>query len=380
MRRTRRVLLAAGVICCLGSGAAWANEAQDLLQEGRSQHAQGRLTEAAFDYRMALHSDLFAAEPHLDLGAALYQLGRSTEAADELRQCIKAGSRDPLAQMMLALAGSDPAESREAYRLAVQGEPAYGAQGFDPDEVLLKRSLLSKKAPRSPKDSLRWAAVAAGETQPAGGPGAGFVPHYCDEAMAKLRSAELKKLFNADQTDRNPLEGRVAMTGNPLDVMKKVDQADFDHRIRVGEIFAEGCLKTAEDYYDAAMIFQHGNAPDHFLQAHIWAARAAQLGKEEGKWLGAASLDRYLMNTGYKQLFATQAQTETNDPSSCWCLWPVDNSATDRIRQDRNAKTLDQQMAWLKELNKSKSQPCTPKFCTKPAKPLDKDSLPGINL
>ncbi len=207
-----------------------------------------------------------------------------------------------------------------------------------------------------------------------------FVPRHCDEAMAKARAAELRNLFDDDQKDRESLEGKTPLTGNIFDVMKKVDQRDFERRRRVAEIFAEGCIKTADDYYHAAMIYQHGNVPDHFLQAHIWAARALELGKKEAKWLSAASLDRYLMSRGYKQVYATQARTETDDdPNSCWCLWPVEETATEQLRRDYGVKTIAQQMVWINDMNKAKGRSCQPRVCPKKAKPVVRGAMAGIS-
>ena len=52
---------------------------------------------------------------------------------------------------------------------------------------------------------------------------------------------------------------------------------DLIRRKRVGEIFGEGCFKTAKDYSAASLIFQHGDTPDHYYQA-LWANRAVELG------------------------------------------------------------------------------------------------------
>ena len=73
------------------------------------------------------------------------------------------------------------------------------------------------------------------------------------------------------------------------------------------EILGEGCFKSAEDYAAASLIYQHGDSPDHFFQAFIWALRAVQLGDFQQKSLVAMTVDRYLISSGKKQLFGTQA-------------------------------------------------------------------------
>lgn len=196
--------------------------------------------------------------------------------------------------------------------------------------------------------------------------------------MHDARSQKLLEIFQADQTDRDPLEGRSPIKGDPQDTLNKVAQNDLQRRKRVGEIFGEGCIKTADDYYHAAMVFQHGMIPDHFFQAYIWASRAAELGNKEAKWLSGASLDRYLMNLGYKQIYATQAKTLNNDSATCWCLWPVDDNATEDLRKAFGMKTVQEQMRWLETLNTDKKG-CKPSFCSVDTKSVPRNGIAGVN-
>lgn len=206
-----------------------------------------------------------------------------------------------------------------------------------------------------------------------------FMPPICADETQKARSQELKQLFDADQSDRDPLEGRSAMKGDPQEIWNRVSQNDLQRRKRVAEIFGEGCITTADDYYHAAMVFQHGLIPDHFFQAYFWSSRATRLGSKDAKWLSGASLDRYLMNLGYKQIYATQAKTANPvDPASCWCLWPVEETATEDLRKEFGVKTVEEQMRWLNTINKDKKD-CKPSFCPTDAKPVSRNSLPGVS-
>ncbi|HWU41977.1 MAG TPA: hypothetical protein VN132_01025 [Bdellovibrio sp.] len=119
-----------------------------------------------------------------------------------------------------------------------------------------------------------------------------------DTEKQKLRSEELQKIAQEDQADRE----------KPFDQIdwNKVVPRDEARRERVGQIFGEGCFKTAQDYAAAALVYQHGTIPDHAFQTFIWAKRAVELGDNTSKWLMAAGIDRYLVRSGYKQLFATQ--------------------------------------------------------------------------
>src|SRR5215475_10363694 len=76
-------------------------------------------------------------------------------------------------------------------------------------------------------------------------------------------------------------------------------------RTEAKSLLAAGELKTAQDFHDAAVIFQHGHNPDDYLLAHL-AIEAIAMGDASSKWIAAATLDRYLQSIGQKQVFGTQ--------------------------------------------------------------------------
>ncbi|MFA5137647.1 MAG: hypothetical protein WC728_00325 [Elusimicrobiota bacterium] len=199
----------------------------------------------------------------------------------------------------------------------------------------------------------------------------GLAGEACGGKVHERRSAELASIYDADQADR------ADFTKMTLAAMLKMSRRDERRIRRVAEIFAEGCLKTGKDYYHAAMVFQHGRSPDHFLQTYLWSSQAVALGDDRGNWLRAAGVDRYLMNTGRKQLYATQAQGMGPGTDTCYCLWPLEETATDEDRKAIGARTLEEQWAWIDGMNKGKD--CGRKFCPREAKPTPKGSLPGVN-
>src|SRR5438477_426759 len=80
-----------------------------------------------------------------------------------------------------------------------------------------------------------------------------FVPCRDDAAKYRARSEELQRIVAADQADR------------PDNTLKPGAQtSDRERRERVGSIFGEGCFKEAKDFAAAALVFQHGDQPDHF--------------------------------------------------------------------------------------------------------------------
>ena len=134
-------------------------------------------------------------------------------------------------------------------------------------------------------------------------------------------------------------------------------QSDLENRTQVSILFAEGCFTTGRDYHNAALVYQHGEVPDHYFQTYVWASRAVKLGDMEAQWLIPRAIDRWAINSGYKQLFATNLVTEsyfapvTEDSQKTWCVWPNVASITDRQRTALGVGTLAQQVTRAKRMN-----------------------------
>lgn len=85
-----------------------------------------------------------------------------------------------------------------------------------------------------------------------------------------------------------------------------VNSRDAMRRAEAKSLLVTGELKTAQDFHDAAFIFQHGHDPDDYLLAHILAIEAIAKGDASSNWIAATTLDRYLQSVGQKQVFGTQ--------------------------------------------------------------------------
>lgn len=83
---------------------------------------------------------------------------------------------------------------------------------------------------------------------------------------------ELALLFQQDQADRSSWQSLTP------EQRTAVGQRDRERRQRVEELLTHGVLQVAEDYFHAAMIFQHGSTSEHYWQAHELAKRGAELG------------------------------------------------------------------------------------------------------
>ena len=112
---------------------------------------------------------------------------------------------------------------------------------------------------------------------------------------------ELQRLVDQDQADR---AGAASFTRADWG---RVKDADRQRRARVSAISAGGCLHSSSDYAAAALVFQHGDAPEDFLTAFRWARQAVELGDASKRDLVALTVDRYLVMSGHRQLFGSQS-------------------------------------------------------------------------
>ena len=114
-------------------------------------------------------------------------------------------------------------------------------------------------------------------------------------------------IFGTDQGDRNSIASIDWSVVGPRDEAR---------RRRTKMLLDEGRLKTGNDFYHAAFVFQHGGKTDDYLLAHTLAVIAAARGRADAAWIAAATLDRYLMNIGQKQIYGTQFVTPQNGPTT----------------------------------------------------------------
>jgi len=94
---------------------------------------------------------------------------------------------------------------------------------------------------------------------------------------------ELRSIKEADQADRRSMPAS--------DQLRELMQRDGERRVRVLEILKEGRLATAWDYFNAALVLQHGESAEDIRLAHALATIAITLDPEHkrAKWLVAAS-------------------------------------------------------------------------------------------
>lgn len=129
---------------------------------------------------------------------------------------------------------------------------------------------------------------------------------------------------------------------------ERVAREDLARRNEIIILLAAGKITRAESLYHAAMVFQHGNCPEHFELTAELALRAIELGHEKANWLYAAGTDRYLMNLGKAQKYGTQF-SKTAD--GVWRLYEVDPTVSDEERARFNVPSLSVARERARKLN-----------------------------
>ena len=173
--------------------------------------------------------------------------------------------------------------------------------------------------------------------------GQGALPATYAQAPTTQDNAELAKMYSEDQSDRRDAE-KIGW--------EKVSQRDEQRKTRVTELYRTDSLKTGADYYHAAMILQHGGEPEDYLFAHELCVVAIGKGEDRGRWLAAASEDRFLMSINRPQRFGTQYAPDPPGTNSPIKLYKVDDGVTDALRREFKAPTLADARAREAQFNK----------------------------
>jgi len=140
-------------------------------------------------------------------------------------------------------------------------------------------------------------------------------------------------MYDADQSSRK---------------LEKIDwsilhKEDEERREKVFEMIKRGEIVTAKDYYNSAMIFQHGNDTIASSMAVKHMKKAVELDPTIDKWLLAAAIDRDLMRKDEPQIFGTQF-IKNNETNGKFVRYKIDTTkVSDEERIKYNVETLKQQ-------------------------------------
>lgn len=123
---------------------------------------------------------------------------------------------------------------------------------------------------------------------------------------SSLDNAEMSRMFAADQEIRREVSAIMETRKPDQELLLRMWNEDNARRTRTGELLSTGMLTTANDFYHAAFIYQHGSTAEDYLLAHTLAVAAAARGHDKAPWIAAATLDRYLQEIGQPQIYGTQ--------------------------------------------------------------------------
>lgn len=157
---------------------------------------------------------------------------------------------------------------------------------------------------------------------------------------------ELISLYKADREERV----KQPKVNTPEYIAMR--RRDFERRQRVMQLVAANELNTAEDYYHAAWIMNHGDTPDDARNGHLLALRASELQYRPARWLAAATYDRWQMYQGKPQKYGT------NYVHDGWRdrLWDVDPETTDEERAAWDVPPLAEQLRKAEEANRHQTR------------------------
>lgn len=156
---------------------------------------------------------------------------------------------------------------------------------------------------------------------------------------------QLQTIVNADQAER---QGNITQ-----EQWKDLSLRDRQRRSQVQAELAAGRVVSAVDFYNAALVMQHGSTLEEIRMAHALATIAASLDPQDrsARWLKAASWDRMMTTMKKPQWYGTQY---TRDANGKWALLPIDESAvTDAERIELAAPTLAEAKKRMEDMNRA---------------------------
>ncbi|UPG89190.1 hypothetical protein L2Y96_17585 [Luteibacter aegosomaticola] len=161
---------------------------------------------------------------------------------------------------------------------------------------------------------------------------------------AAAANPDLAKLEAEDQADRASGSGNIDWA--------VVSQHDAARRDKTLALLRAGVVRSADDYFNAALIFQHGEAVEDTQLAFSLATTAARLDPKnsDARMLTAQAWDRILVKSGKPQWYGTQFSRDK--ATGKWVINPTDPTAvTEAQREAMGIPTLAQTQAHLDAMN-----------------------------
>lgn len=157
---------------------------------------------------------------------------------------------------------------------------------------------------------------------------------------------QLRAIVQSDQAERDK-------EWKPED-LQAISARDAERRAKVQIELAAGRVRTSSDFFNAALVMQHGQGLEDIRMAHALATIAASLdpSNKSAKWLKAASWDRMMSTQKKPQWYGTQY---VRDGDGKWALYVMDETAvTDEERAALGAPSLAEAKKRVEIMNSAK--------------------------
>ena len=155
---------------------------------------------------------------------------------------------------------------------------------------------------------------------------------------------ELQKMHDEDQSSR--FETNIDWT-----ILVKQDSL---RELRVYELMKTGQIVTGKDYFNSAMICQHGRDTIASAYAVQFMRKALELDSTVNRWLLAAAIDRDLQRRGKPQIYGTQfgSGPPYGTKVGTWVRYKIDTTeVTAEERKYYGVQTLAKQLEYERILN-----------------------------
>lgn len=134
--------------------------------------------------------------------------------------------------------------------------------------------------------------------------------------------------------------------------LKNIGSKEKQARKEILQMLKKGEIKTSDDFYRAAILFQHGTDFKSYALAIALAATSSHLGESWGRSLYAMALDRFLLSVGQKQHFGTNLEKI----KGVWQLSPYNKKTSDYERQSYLVEPMKRILQEIKKLNRKSGQ------------------------
>lgn len=136
--------------------------------------------------------------------------------------------------------------------------------------------------------------------------------------VKEIGSVNLGELYESDQKDRK----------NDIDKIdwNAISVRDSERQVKIMLMLRHGSIKTAKEYWQAAVIYQHGSTIEQIKIAYSFAQIAMALDPDmkAARWLAAASWDRIMVQSKLPQWYGTQFTKSS--ATGKWELYEINES------------------------------------------------------